>query len=78
MLLQHDDGQWSRFSVHQSICCSWEEFKGMMDEREPKMLRAFTSLEVNSAGGLEPKSIKGVPALLCAHYLRMQVPSKGL
>lgn len=40
----------------------WEEFKAMVDEREPKMLRAFTSLEVNSAGSLEPGSIKGTLA----------------
>ena len=29
-----------------------------MDEREPKMLRAFTSLEVNSAGQYDLKHIK--------------------
>ena len=39
--------------------CSWEEFKALVDEREPKMLKAFTSLQVNSAGSLEPKFIKG-------------------
>lgn len=30
-----------------------------MDEREPKILRAFTSMEVTPAGGLEQCSIKG-------------------
>ena len=43
------------------VHCSWDEFKAMVDEREPKMLRAFTSMEVNPAGGLEQKSIKGEP-----------------
>lgn len=40
-----------------------------MDEREPKMLRAFTSLQVNSAGSLEPKTIKGMsPKATCIQY----------
>jgi len=33
----------------------------MVDEREPKMLKAFTSLEVSEAGSLELGSIKGYP-----------------
>lgn len=41
------------------MLCSYDEFKALVDEREPKMLRAFTSMEVNVAGGLEQKSIKG-------------------
>jgi hypothetical protein len=32
-----------------------------MDEREPKMLRAFTSLEVNPAGQYDLSHIKSVP-----------------
>ena len=50
------------------VPCSWDEFKAMVDEREPKMLRAFTSMEVNPAGGLEQKSIKGE----AWHHLLMQ------
>jgi len=40
------------------VCCSWDDFQGYVDEREPKMLRAFTSLEVNSAGHYDLKHIK--------------------
>ncbi len=32
-----------------------------MDEREPKMLRAFTSLEVNPAGQYDLSHIKSAP-----------------
>ena len=38
--------------------CSWDDFQAYVDEREPKMLRAFTSLEVNSAGQYDLKHIK--------------------
>ena len=37
---------------------SWDDFQAYVDEREPKMLRAFTALEVNSAGQYELKHIK--------------------
>lgn len=36
----------------------WEDFQAYVDEREPKMLRAFTSLEVNPAGQYDLKHIK--------------------
>ena len=45
----------------------WEEFRGLMDEREPKMLRAFTSMEVSPAGGLEQRHIKGMEVPLVLH-----------
>ena len=38
--------------------CSWDDFQAYVDEREPKMLRAFTSLEVNPAGQYDLKHIK--------------------
>ena len=41
-----------------AIWCSWDDFQAYVDEREPKMLRAFTSLEVNSAGQYDLKHIK--------------------
>ncbi|CAK0784707.1 hypothetical protein CVIRNUC_007911 [Coccomyxa viridis] len=37
---------------------SWDDFQAYVDEREPKMLRAFTSLEVNPAGQYDLKHIK--------------------
>ncbi|KAK9907446.1 hypothetical protein WJX75_003901 [Coccomyxa subellipsoidea] len=37
---------------------SWDDFQAYMDEREPKMLRAFTSLEVNPAGQYDLSHIK--------------------
>lgn len=39
---------------------SWEQFKGVLDEREAAVLRAFTSLEVNSHGRLEVGNIRGI------------------
>ncbi|EIE27152.1 mitochondrial carrier [Coccomyxa subellipsoidea C-169] len=36
----------------------WDDFQAYMDEREPKMLRAFTSLEVNPAGQYDLSHIK--------------------
>ena len=51
--------------------CSWDDFQAYVDEREPKMLRAFTSLEVNPAGQYDLKHIKSTllslshEALLC-------------
>ena len=41
-----------------SLPCSWDDFQAYVDEREPKMLRAFTSLEVNPAGQYDLKHIK--------------------
>ena len=41
----------------------WEDFQAFVDEREPKMLRAFTAMEVNPAGQLELKHIKSAPRL---------------
>ena len=38
----------------------WEDFQAYVDEREPKMLRAFTAMEVNPAGQLELKHIKSM------------------
>lgn len=46
-------------SHYQNHLCSWDEFKALVDEREPKMLKAFTCMEVTTAGDLEQKSIKG-------------------
>jgi hypothetical protein len=40
------------------LACSWDDFQAYVDEREPKMLRAFTSLEVNPAGQYDLKHIK--------------------
>ncbi|BDA50895.1 probable S-adenosylmethionine mitochondrial carrier protein at C-terminar half [Coccomyxa sp. Obi] len=37
---------------------SWDDFQAYVDEREPKMLRAFTSLEVNPAGQFDVSHIK--------------------
>ena len=46
-------------SLRQGVVrCSWDDFQAYVDEREPKMLRAFTSLEVNSAGHYDLKHIK--------------------
>ena len=40
-----------------------------MDEREPKMLRAFTSLEVNPAGQYDLSHIKSAsPADILLHH----------
>ncbi len=39
-------------------CGSWEEFRARVDEREPRMLRAFTAMEVNPAGSLEVAEIQ--------------------
>jgi hypothetical protein len=41
-------------SVHR-----WEDFEALVHEKEPKMLRAFTSMEVDSAGQLKLNEIKG-------------------
>ena len=46
--------------------CSWEDFQAYVDEREPKMLRAFTSLEVNSDGQYDLKHIKSTAPTLSA------------
>ena len=39
----------------------WEQFQALMDERESKMLRAYTSLHVSDAGNLELGTLKGGP-----------------
>ena len=45
-----------------------------MDEREPKMLRAFTAMEVNPAGQLELKHIKSVQlASSCSAFSRCKL-----
>ncbi len=46
----------------------WSDFKGVMDEKEPKVLQAFTAMEVAPSGILELQRIKsalqevGLPA----------------
>ncbi|GAQ81564.1 mitochondrial substrate carrier family protein [Klebsormidium nitens] len=37
---------------------TWEEFSALMDEREPAILRAYNSLDLNSAGTLQRSQIK--------------------
>ena len=67
--------------------CSWDDFQAYVDEREPKMLRAFTSLEVNPAGQYDLKHIKSelprwVLPLLLLHlpglYVYIQTPGSVL
>lgn len=37
----------------------WEQFRSLVDERESKVLRAYTALQVNDAGQLDASTIKG-------------------
>jgi Ca2+-binding EF-hand superfamily protein len=37
---------------------TWAEFLALMDEREPAILRAYNSLDLNSAGTLQRNQIK--------------------
>jgi hypothetical protein len=36
----------------------WEDFQAVMEEREPKMLRAFTAMEVDASGRLKTEQIQ--------------------
>lgn len=38
----------------------WEQYQALMDERESKLLRAYTTMHVNDEGNLEAATLKGV------------------
>ena len=40
------------------VLCRWEDFQAVMEEREPKMLRAFTAMEVDASGRLKTEQIQ--------------------
>ena len=42
----------------------WDEFQAMLDEREPKMLKAFTAVGMTNKGTLELNEIKGAISAL--------------
>ncbi len=37
----------------------WEEFQAVVEEREPKILRAFTAMPVDAQGHLKVQDIQG-------------------
>lgn len=42
----------------------WEDFQAVMEEREPKMLRAFTAMEVDASGRLKTEQIQSASAAI--------------
>lgn len=47
-----------RWPTSDDPLCRWEDFQAVMEEREPKMLRAFTAMEVDASGRLKTEQIQ--------------------
>ncbi|MCJ1425419.1 hypothetical protein MMC29_003318, partial [Sticta canariensis] len=68
-------GRWWSTSV------TWEQFRALVDERESKVLRAYTSLHVNDAGQLDSATIKGThlsSLALHSHFALGSLSKMGL
>ena len=51
--------QLAPISAPQLLACRWDQFKAVLDERDPEILQAFTSLELTTEGSLHTTGLKG-------------------